>query len=78
MALDTRIEAAINEAVLEVGQSREVADKLVAWVSDLTTGNTKLTDKDSVRRHLQLLFNTVHVAEPAATQNTPEQEHIGS
>jgi hypothetical protein len=63
VALDSKIAAAIRDAVKDVGQTTEVADKLIAWVGDLTTGNAKISDKDSVLRHLQILFNTVHVAE---------------
>jgi hypothetical protein len=75
VALDSKIAAAIRDAVKDVGQTTEVADKLIAWVGDLTTGNAKIIDKDSVRRHLQILFNTVHVAESVgrSPSNEPDQ-----
>lgn len=61
MAIDAKIESAIRQAVTKAGQSGDVADKLIAWISDLAGGNAKITDSESVRRHLQLLFSTLEV-----------------
>ena len=57
MTLDPRIRDAIVEASDEQGQGPGLADKLVAWVDALAKGNEVLSDRDSVHRHLELLYD---------------------
>ena len=60
MALDPRIRAAVIEATSEAGQPSALADKLIAWLDSLSSGNESLTDRDSVYRHLELLYDSTH------------------
>ena len=63
MALDPRIIEAIYESVDEFGQSKELATKLIAWLEALTSGNENIEDKDSVERHVELLYKVMKFQE---------------
>ena len=39
------------------GAAAGLADKLIAWVDSLASGNDVLSDRDSVHRHLELLYD---------------------
>ena len=62
--LDNRIRTAIVTAAAEAGQPL-LADKLIAWLDALATGNTNLEDREATRRHLQLLYESVSVPSDA-------------
>lgn len=64
MSLDPRIKSAVQEAVQELGQPSTVADRLVAWLESIADGNEQLSDRDSVHRRLELLYDSVVVNLP--------------
>jgi len=59
MDLPREIQTAIHKAVDDERQCPAVASKLLAWFDALSNGNESLTDPESVKRHLDLLFETV-------------------
>lgn len=56
MNLDPKIQEAIESAAKSEGQTPAFAKKLMAWVDALTSGNERIDDNDSVKRHLDLLY----------------------
>lgn len=63
MSVDERIADAVRQAVERAGQPVAVADRLLAWFEGLATGNESLEDPDSVKRHVEVLFDAVWVAD---------------
>jgi hypothetical protein len=61
MNLDKRVVAAINDAVQELGETPALAQKITAWLDSLAGGNTRLSDRDSTQRHVELLYENVGV-----------------
>lgn len=61
MSLDKRIRDSIRDAAIARGQSEVLVDRLTAWIEGLASGNESLDDRDSVQRHLDLLYAAVHV-----------------
>ena len=61
MTLDARISEAIREAAFELHQDEALATKLTAWIDALASGNEGLADRDSVSRHLELLYSAVNL-----------------
>jgi hypothetical protein len=59
MALDKRIADAVREAVKSEGQDTKAADRLIAWLEALTSGNETLGDIGAANRHLTDLFEIV-------------------
>lgn len=56
MATDARISQAINAAVEEAGQSKELARRLLAWFEAVTSGIEDINDQAAAERHLEVLF----------------------
>ncbi len=56
MALDPKIEKAIQTAVQAVGQAESLSRGLVAWFDAVSSGNESLTDRDSTDRRLERLY----------------------
>ena len=65
MSLDPKIKEAIITAATETGQDVDFADKLVAWVEDLSNGNDRLDNIDSVKRRLNILYEATKADAPA-------------
>ena len=61
MAIDPRIQAAIDEAVKEAGQPKALTKRLAAWFEAVTVGNEDINDLESASRHLEVLFEGVVV-----------------
>jgi hypothetical protein len=59
MTIDRRVVTAVEQAVEEAGESPALAQKIVAWLESVASGNTRLSDRDSTDRHLELLFQQV-------------------
>lgn len=59
MNLDTRVVIAIQDAVSEAGEAPQLAKKITAWLEGLAGGNTRLSDRDSTERHVELLYDNV-------------------
>lgn len=66
MSVDPRISQAVSQAVQHAGQPGAVADRLLAWFEGLSTGNESLEDPDSVKRHVEVLFDAVVVTDDEA------------
>lgn len=56
MKADPTIQAAIDEAVREARQGDELARKLVAWFTELASGNEDVSTRHSASRHAELLY----------------------
>ena len=63
MSLDPRIRQAVKDAVHDSDQPSNLGEKLIHWLEALTSGNEKLEDRDSVERHLELLYEAVSLME---------------
>lgn len=61
MALDPRIQEAIEVVVANSGQSSTVATKLIRWMEALTSGNEDIQDTQAAERHLEILFEEVSI-----------------
>ena len=61
MNVDHAIRQAIVEAVREQNQPAHLADKLMAWFSQVTNGNESIDDSEAVLRRLDTLFDAVEV-----------------
>lgn len=59
--IDTRIKSAIERAVSESGQPSTLATKIVAWFEGLSSGNDSLEDRESLQRHIVLLYEGVRL-----------------
>jgi len=59
MALDAKVKGAISAAAKELGQGENLTKQLVAWFEAIVNGNESLDDRQSVHRHLELLFDAV-------------------
>lgn len=59
MPIRKEIKSAICSATERSGQEQVVANKIVAWLEALSSGNESLEDSESVKRHLDLLFETI-------------------
>lgn len=57
MKIDTRISEAIQDAVEEAGQPRELARRLIAWIEAVASGNEDINDQATAARHLEVLFD---------------------
>lgn len=63
MAVDKTIRAAVESAVLESGQSSQLAKKILAWLELVVSGSEDIHDREAAQRHLEVLFASVEVAE---------------
>ena len=75
MALDPKIEGAIQTAVQAAGQAESISKGLVAWFDAVSSGNENLTDKDSTNRRLERLYgDTVFSQDEDGTEIDEELE----
>lgn len=56
MSVDPRIKDAITKAVSEADQPKELTTRLLAWFEAIATGNASLEDRESVAKHVELLY----------------------
>jgi hypothetical protein len=63
MSVDPRIRQAITKAVSEAGQPKELATRLLAWFDSLSTGNASIEDRESVAKHVELLYEAADAGE---------------
>ena len=61
MPIREEIKSAVYSATEKAGQEQVVANKIIAWLEALSSGNESLEDSESVKRHLDLLFETIVV-----------------
>jgi hypothetical protein len=59
MALDKELEDAVRSVVTDAGQSSSVAQRLLAWLKDLSEGELGTEDK---LRHLETLRSALNLS----------------
>lgn len=59
MSLDTKIIDAIEKAVVNEGQPKTVATRIIAWLEAVNTGNEDINDLSQSGRRLDVLFEAV-------------------
>ncbi len=57
MDYDDLIENAIRRSVKGFDQSDELANMLVRWFQEVSSGNESLADLDLTRRHCEMLYD---------------------
>lgn len=57
MNIDPKIKDSIEEAVQNFDQDNALSTKLLAWFEALANGNEELQNKESVLRHIELLYD---------------------
>jgi len=63
MSLDYIVHEAIKKAVEDAEQSESLADKFIAWVVALASGNEKLDDADNAYRRARLIYEDTEIPE---------------
>jgi hypothetical protein len=63
MSVDPRIREAVTKAVSDADQPKELATRLLAWFDALSTGNASLEDSESVKKHMELLYEGTDAGE---------------
>ncbi|MFC1953999.1 CxC ATPase DNA modification system associated small protein [Chloroflexota bacterium] len=63
MSLDYIVYEAVKNAVEEAGQSESLAEKIIAWIVAISSGNEHLDDADNAYRRSKLLYDDTEVAE---------------
>ena len=61
MPIDPIMKEAIFEAVEHAGQSKELSQKIIAWVNALISGNEDISNDEDAMRRLELLYNEVEL-----------------
>lgn len=61
MAIHPRLKSAVEEAVRNAGQSQSLAQKIIAWLEAIASGNEELGDRASAERHVELLYEETSV-----------------
>lgn len=56
MTIPTEVQEAVKQAVEEQGQTPGLAMKINKWLDVLGSGSETLDDRESVKRHLDVLF----------------------
>jgi len=56
MPIDPQIESAIRMSVEKSKQAGSLADKLIAWVKAINSGNEEINDPEAASRHLELIY----------------------
>ncbi|MET8677028.1 CxC ATPase DNA modification system associated small protein [Streptomyces sp. NPDC004647] len=58
MSLDSKITEGIREAVAEAGQDPKLAQRLIAWMTAVTSSNEDVNDSDAAERRLEVLYES--------------------
>ena len=56
MAIDPQIEQAVRTAVKQAKQADSLADKIIAWINAINSGNEDINDPSASSRHLDLIY----------------------
>ena len=59
MNIDPIIETAIKQATEESGQDAQVANKIISWFSELSTGNESIETKSDYERRINSILNSL-------------------
>lgn len=63
MKIDEEIVVAVREAVRAAGQPDATAEKILAWLTGVISGNDPLEDREAVRRHLDVILASIEAPE---------------
>ncbi|MEV7300941.1 CxC ATPase DNA modification system associated small protein [Streptomyces clavifer] len=58
MSLDSKVTEGIRDAVAEAGQDPKLAQRLIAWMTAVTSGNEDVNDSDAAERRLDVLYES--------------------
>lgn len=58
MSLDSKVTEGIRDAVAEAGQDPKLAQRLIAWMTAVTSGNEDVNDTDAAERRLDVLYES--------------------
>jgi len=61
MAIDSKLEQSIKEAVEAAGQGPSLAQKIIAWSDAVISGNEDIQDVQSANRRLELLYDATQI-----------------
>jgi hypothetical protein len=73
MPLDPRIRTSILQATEASGQSRSLANKIIAWFEAMSSGNESISNRESVARHMEILYSLAKEGEVADDQDGEEE-----
>ncbi len=59
--IDQEITNAVFESTQKFGQNKSLAKKLLAWFTALAVGNETLEDRESVKRHMDILLEDIEI-----------------
>jgi hypothetical protein len=57
MNIDQKLVQAIRDAVNEAGQPDGLAQRLIAWMEAVVSGNEDVADNAAAARHLEVLYD---------------------
>jgi maltose-binding protein MalE len=58
MSLDSKVTEGIRDAVAEAEQDPKLAQRLIAWMTAVTSGNEDVNDSDAAERRLDVLYES--------------------
>lgn len=61
MPVDPLIEKAIRDSVKNAHQSDSLAEKLIAWINAINSGNEDVNDRAAAFRHLELIYEVTNL-----------------
>ena len=73
--MDPKITEAIQQVIQDAGQSDALARRLTAWFSAIASGNEDINDRQSTNRHLELLYEEVHLYDDHVGTNDDTSSH---
>jgi hypothetical protein len=71
MKPDKRIADAIREATKESEQPKSLSNRILAWFTNLSNGNTSLTQKDAMAKFIEQLYEETVLP---GNDGTPNEE----
>ncbi len=72
--VNENVVAALKLAISEVGQPKEVAQRLVSWLEALATGNTVITDNNEATNRISDLLDLVQIPSQESDWDEVEAE----
>lgn len=68
MSLDNLTNEAIRKSVKEANQSETLANKIIAWVTAISSGNETQDDAETAFHRAQLLYEDTEIGKEAEEQ----------
>ncbi len=78
MKPDATIQTALTDAVREAGQNDSLAQKLLAWFTEVASGNESLGSPNSVSLRAELVYNATNHRVPLPSNSTACTEEINN